>query len=67
MRYVTRPIEKKETKNLIELVSYLKILKKSGYTCFMFKASRIMKMEQVIAAAFPLQYKLIKLKEKLSK
>lgn len=67
LRYVTRPIEKKETKNLIELVSYLKILKKSGYTCFMFKASRIMKMEQVIAAAFPLQYKLIKLKEKLSK
>jgi len=54
--YVTRDITEKHTRDLKELNEYLEELKKSGAGSYLFKASRVMRLEKSIQTVFPKHY-----------
>ena len=64
--YLTRHIEKHHCTTSEELNSYLEKLKKSGKNAYLLKASRSMKLENNMKAAFPLHYRYMKYIERLT-
>ena len=62
--YLKRDMGKKHTRDLSELNQYLKARKKQGGGNYLFKASRVMRLEKSIREVFPYHYKWIKLRDR---
>ena len=63
--YLTRPMAKRHARTAEELYDRLRSLRAEGENSYLFKASRVMKLEDAIRDVFPEHYREIKLSEKL--